>query len=121
MSEWKEHDGGPQPDETKGRLVEIELREGGNFKDKADIVNWPWMSDLLPCSNILRYRLLGTHSSDEGMARGIPEPLDEHVKTLRDEFAMAALVSIRFGANAYDHALFAYEVADAMLAAREKK
>ena len=131
MSEWKEHDGGPQPDETKGKRVKIETREGGDLEIEADRIIWPWLCDVHPSANIFRYRLLDAPSSDEGMARGIPEPLDEHVKTLRDEIAIAALPafiagrrwdgSIRYTATIKAWADCAYAVADAAIAARKGK
>lgn len=121
MSKWKEHDGGPQPEETVGRLVEYEI-SGGTFK-------WERSADEVLWNRVSSYRLLDTPfdtpPSDEEKI-GIHEPIDEYTKTLRDEFAMAALPCV---ARINDWGTFnfksvstdAYALADAMLAARKEK
>lgn len=117
MGKWIEWGGGecPVADRT---VVEFELRGGGRgYTDKAS--DYYWGDDGDSC-NIIRYRVV----DDE--AKRDP---DTPVKTLRDEFAMAALGGLLGGSwdhlSLDDKALFlllaegAYTLADAMLAARK--
>lgn len=106
MGEWIEWGGGECP-ATDGTVVQFENRGGGRwYTDKASDYYWG--------SNIIV----------------VGDETDTPVKTLRDEFAMAALGGLLGRScdhlNLDDKALFlrlaegAYALADAMLAAREE-
>ncbi len=72
MSEWKEHDGGPQPEETRGRNVEILMRRGSVASGVfcADDIVWSWADDFGAGANILRYRVLSDTPQGEEVADG---------------------------------------------------
>lgn len=118
MGEWIEWGGGECP-VADGTVVEIAFRDGSRWHtDKAS--DYYWGSDSLG-EDIIRYRVV------EYKAERDP---DTSVKTLRDEFAMAALGGLLGGSwdhlNLDDNALCslwaegAYIIADAMLAARKE-
>lgn len=111
MGEWIEWGGGecPVADRT---VVEVELRGGMTDIDFAKNLRW-WHCDRL--GDITRYRI-SQFSSDTGAT-----------KTLRDEFAMAALTGLLAGLyrhsgthNLSDVPAEALRIADAMLAARKE-
>ena len=108
MSEWKEHDGGPQPEETVGRRVHIRFRDGrlSTRPFYADHGCWPHDGYLW---DIAQYYIVDT---------------DEAIHVLRDEFAMAALTGLlahASGEDPHNAPAMAYALADAMLAARKEK
>ncbi len=118
MSEWKAHDGGPQPEETKGKMVFLFLRDGTKLPTPRAANALEWIDDGSD-SAISLYRVLSDAQTSE-----------EPVKTLRDEFAMAALTGIvggywgteqMSGLGPSEFADEAYQIADAMLAARKEK
>lgn len=113
MGEWIEWGGGDCP-VADGTVVEIEARNGVRWHtDKAS--DYCWRRNGFTY-DIIRYRVAGDET-------------DTPVKTLRDEFAMAALGGLLGRScdhlNLDDKALFlrlaegAYALADAMLAARK--
>lgn len=118
MGKWIRWSGGECP-VADGTVVKIEFRDGGRrYTDKAS--DWYWGDDGDSC-NIIRYRVVDDESEREP---------DTPVKTLRDEFAMAALGGLL--GRPWDHldldgkvlcslwAESAYIFADAMLAARKE-
>lgn len=112
MSEWIEWSGGECP-VGGDTIVEVELRAGMTCIDSAKNLRWvhfDWPGD------ITRYRI-SQFSSDAGAT-----------KTLRDEFAMAALTGLLAGLyrhsgtpNLSEVPAEALRIADAMLAARKEK
>lgn len=117
MGKWVEWSGGSCP-VSSDEVVEIELRCGILSNDKARCFMWDHHGGD---GDIIRYRVVDDEADCEP---------DTPAKTLRDEFAMAALGGLLGRSwdhlNLDDKALFsiwaegAYTLADAMLAARKE-
>lgn len=111
MAEWIEWGGGECP-VADGTVVGIEFRNGvRSYADKASDYYWEDDGDGF---SIIRYRVVGGEAEREP---------DTPVKTLRDEFAMAALTGLLAhdgDGDPYGDAAKAYATADAMLAARKE-
>lgn len=65
MSEWKAHDGGPQPEETKGKMVFLFLRDGTKLPTPRAANALEWIDDGSD-SAISLYRVLSdAHPAEE--------------------------------------------------------
>ena len=117
MGKWIEWRGGECP-VTDGTAVEIGARNGGVWStNKAS--DYYWGDDGSSC-DIVRYRVVDDEADRDP---------DTPVKTLRDEIAIAALTGIvggywgteqLSGLGPNEFADEAYQIADAMLAARKE-
>ena len=111
MGEWIEWSGGECP--VKGHAgVYVTLRNGSEFLMNRPATCW-WEHDGCEL-DILRYRVVDDEAEREP---------DTPAKTLRDEFAMAALTGLLAHASGEDPRrcpAMAYVLADAMLTARKE-
>ena len=109
---WIKHTGNEMP-VSGDTLVLIKLRYGGTTSDFSEASDYVWQVDDSG-TDIMEYAL------DESQDQKDQEPQ----KTLRDEFAMAALTGLLNAyAHRYDHedsVKEAYLIADMMMKARSK-
>jgi hypothetical protein len=111
---WQKSDGNPPPPADKAhaaaRGIISDLKDRRDIKHQFDNVD-----------EEVRSELVETHAAIIRTAMDMPEPPAAKVKTLRDEFAMAALTSLMWGVPADDGyiAECCYRIADSMMKARE--
>ena len=113
--EWIEWNGGacPVPGDT---MVDVELRSGAMSLTTLPAARWNWTHGPMSRSDIIAYRIVEPVGNSDTLT-----PTDAP-KTLRDEFAMAALTGLSScGELPITEAVkFAYLYADAMLEARKQ-
>ena len=109
---WIKHTGNEMP-VSGDTLVLIKLRYGGTTSDFSEASDYVWQVDDSG-TDIMEYAL------DESQDQKDQEPQ----KTLRDEFAMAALTGLLFQYSVrYPHEdaiKESYQIADEMMKARSK-
>jgi len=104
MTDWIKWNGGecPVAPET---MVEVVYRDGTQDRDMANVYPWENHGKI---AAIIKYRVVS------------PADAPEHHKTLRDEFAMAALTGLLAHGQGDAAVKYSYWLADAMLEARKE-